>query len=96
MVLRLKMTLAFAATALMAVVVSFALAAMIQTTFLAALLSMIIAGAIGAGFGYVFGGTTAQALSDLNGVILRFIKWTWTAWSRMRRAPMRWATSPRL
>jgi hypothetical protein len=30
--------------------------------------------ALGAGFGYVFG-TTAQALSDLNGVILRFIKW---------------------
>jgi hypothetical protein len=55
--------------------VSFALAAMVEATFLAAHLSMILAGALGAGFGYVFGGTTAQALSDLNGVILRFIKW---------------------
>jgi hypothetical protein len=36
MVLRLKITLAFAATALMAVVVSFALAAMVPVTFLAA------------------------------------------------------------
>jgi methyl-accepting chemotaxis protein len=35
MVLRLKMTLAFAATALMAVVVSFVLAAMVQSTVLA-------------------------------------------------------------
>ena len=75
MVLRLKMTLAFAATALMAVVVSFVLVAMVQTTFLAALLSMIIAGALGAAVGHVFGGKTAQALADLNGVILRFIKW---------------------
>lgn len=73
MVLRLKLTLAFAATALMAVVVSFALASMVQATFLAALLSLIVAGALGAGIGYVLGGTTAQALSDLNAVILRFI-----------------------
>ena len=75
MVLRLKMTLAFTATALMAVVVSYVLAAMVQSTVLAALLSLIVAGALGAGIGYVFGGTTAQALSDLNNVILRFIKW---------------------
>ena len=75
MVLRLKIMLAFAATAVMAVVVSFALAAMVPATFLAALLSMIIAGALAAGFGYVFGGATAQALADLNNVILRFTKW---------------------
>lgn len=75
MVLRLKMTLAFTATALMAVVVSYVLAAMVQSTVLAALLSLIVAGALGAGIGYVFGGTTAQALSHLNNVILRFIKW---------------------
>ena len=71
MVLRLKMTLAFTATALMAVVVSYLLAAMVKSTVLAALLSLIVAGALGAGVGYVFGGTTAQALSDLNNVILR-------------------------
>ena len=75
MVLRLKIMLAFAATAVMAVVVSFALAAMVPATLLAALLSMIVAGALAAGFGYVFGGATAQALSDLNNVILRFTKW---------------------
>ena len=75
MVLRLKIMLAFAATAVMAVVVSFALAAMVPATLLAALLSMIVAGALAAGFGYVLGGATAQALSDLNNVILRFTKW---------------------
>ena len=95
MVLRLKIMLAFAATAVMAVVVSFALAAMVPATFLAALLSMIIAGALAAGFGYVFGGATAQALADLNNVILRFINGTWKASCRMRLAPTRWATSPR-
>ena len=63
MVLRLKIMLAFAATAVMAVVVSFALAAMVPATLLAALLAMIVAGALAAGFGYVFGGATAQALS---------------------------------
>ena len=75
MVLRLKIMLAFAATAVMAVVVSFALAAMVPATLLAALLSMIVAGALAAGFGYMFGGATAQALTDLNNVILRFTKW---------------------
>ena len=75
MVLRLKITLAFAATAIMAVVVSFVLAATIQGTLLAAALATIMAGALGAGFGYMFGGTLAQAMSDLNNVILRFIKW---------------------
>ncbi|MGH6833088.1 MAG: hypothetical protein ACRECM_08725 [Methyloceanibacter sp.] len=95
MVLRLKLTLAFAATALMAVVVSFALASMVQATFLAALLSLIVAGALGAGFGYVFGGTTAQALSDLTPSSCASSNGTWTAWCRMRRAPTRWATSPR-
>jgi hypothetical protein len=73
MVLRLKMTLAFAATGLMSVVVSYVLAVMVQSTTLAALLSLLVAGALAAGVGYVFGGTTAQALTDLNNVILRFI-----------------------
>ena len=59
----------------MAVVVSYVLAAMVQSTALAALLSLIVAGALAAGVGYVFGGTTAQSLTDLNNVILRFIKW---------------------
>jgi len=75
MVLRLKMTLAFVATALMAVIVAYVLAAMVQPAALAALLSLIVASALGAGVGYVFGGATAQALSDLNNVILRFIRW---------------------
>ena len=69
------LVVAFAATALMAVVVSFVLAAMVQSTVLAALLSLIVAAALAAGMGYVFGGATAQALTDLNNVILRFIKW---------------------
>jgi hypothetical protein len=46
----LKIMLAFAATAVMAVIVSFALASMVHATLLAALLSMVIAGALAAGF----------------------------------------------
>ena len=75
MALRLKITLAFAATAMMAVVVSFALAFMIPGSALAALIALIIAGGPGAGFGYMFGGTLGTALNDLTNVILRFIKW---------------------
>lgn len=30
---------------------------------------------MGAGFGYMFGGTLGTALNDLTNVILRFIKW---------------------
>jgi methyl-accepting chemotaxis protein len=71
----LRITLAFVATALMAVVVSFVLGAMVAAPLLAALLAMIVSGGIAAVFGYVFGGATAQALADLNNVILRFIKW---------------------
>jgi methyl-accepting chemotaxis protein len=75
MVLRMKITLAMVAIALMAVVVSFVVAVTVPATLLAALLAMLIAGGIAAGFGYVFGGGIAQSLADLNGVILRFIKW---------------------
>jgi methyl-accepting chemotaxis protein len=75
MTLRLKITVAFAATAVMAVIVSFAVAAMIPGTTTAVLLGAVLAGALGAGYGYSFGGSFAQSLSDLNGVILRFIKW---------------------
>jgi methyl-accepting chemotaxis protein len=75
MVLRLRITFAFVATALMAVVVSFVLGAMVAAPLLAALLAMTVSGGIAAVFGYVFGGATAQALADLNNVILRFIKW---------------------
>jgi Methyl-accepting chemotaxis protein (MCP) signalling domain len=48
MVLRLRITLAFVATALMAVVVSFVLGAMVAAPILAALLAMLIAGGLGA------------------------------------------------
>jgi hypothetical protein len=48
MVLRLRITLAFFATALMAVVVSFVLGAMVAAPILAALLAMLIAGGLGA------------------------------------------------
>jgi methyl-accepting chemotaxis protein len=75
MVLRLRVTLAFTATALMAVIVSFVLQAMIPGTLVAALLAMVIAGALAARFGQMFGGALAQSLSELNSVILRFIKW---------------------
>ena len=73
--LRSKITLAFVATALMAVLVSYLVAAMIPGAAAAALLAMVIAGALGAGIGYTLGGTFAQSLSDLAGVILRFVKW---------------------
>jgi len=95
MVLRMRITLAFLATALMAVVVSFMLASMVHGAAVAALLSMLIAGGLAAGFGYVFGGAIAQALADLNNVILRFANGTWRAWFRTPRAPTRSATSPR-
>jgi len=93
-VLRLRITLAFVATALMAVVVSFVLGAMVAAPLLAAL-PMIVSGGIAAVFGYVFGGATAQALADLNNVILRFTNGTWTAWCRTPPAPTRSATLPR-
>jgi hypothetical protein len=91
----LRITLAFVATALMAVVVSFVLGAMVAAPLLAALLAMIVSGGIAAVFGYVFGGATAQALADLNNVILRFTNGTWTAWCRTPPAPTRSATLPR-
>ena len=75
MVLRLKIMLAYAATALMAVIVSFALLAMFDSPGLAAILALIIAMGLGAGYGYYSGGALTQALKDLNGVILRFTKW---------------------
>jgi methyl-accepting chemotaxis protein len=71
MVMRLKITLAFAATALAAVIISFVLQAAIQKTGPAILLALILAG----GFGYFFGGALGRALGDLNNVILRFTKW---------------------
>jgi len=78
----------------MAVVVSFVLGAMVAAPLLAAL-PMIVSGGIAAVFGYVFGGATAQALADLNNVILRFTNGTWTAWCRTPPAPTRSPTSPR-
>jgi methyl-accepting chemotaxis protein len=79
----LKITLAFAATALMAVLVSVTLAAMVPSPLLAALLSMIIAGALAAGIGYMFGGIVAQALADLTASSCASPSGTWTASSRM-------------
>ena len=75
MVLRLKITLTFVVTALMAVIVAFALASIVPSKALAVILALAIAGAGAAALGYAFGGTIAQALTDLNNVILRFIKW---------------------
>jgi uncharacterized Tic20 family protein len=89
MALRLKLTLAFAATAMMAVVISFALASAISTTALAALLALIIAGGFGAIFGYMFASPIARALLDLNNVILRFIKWDMDGAFRMPLGSMR-------
>ena len=75
MFLRLKITLAFVATALIAVILAFVLTAMVAAKPIAVLLALLIAGAGAAAFGYAFGGTIARALADLNAVILRFIKW---------------------
>lgn len=75
MVLRLKITLAFIATALLAVVVSFVLQALIPNSGPALLLALLIAGGLGAGIGHFSGGLLAGALRDLNNVILRFTKW---------------------
>ena len=75
MVLRLKITLAFVVTALMAVLVAFVLASIVPSKALAVIFALAIAGAGAAALGYAFGGTIAQALTDLNNVILRFIKW---------------------
>ena len=94
MVLRLKITLAFVVTALMAVLVAFVLASIVPSKALAVIFALAIAGAGAAALGYAFGGTIAQALTDLNNVILRFINGTWKASCRMPRAPMRWARSP--
>ena len=90
MVLRLKITLAFAATALMAVIVSFVLQALIQSTGPAALLALIIAGGLGAGIrlflrrGHWPGRSaisTTSSCASPNG--------TWMASCRMPRAPTR-------
>jgi len=75
MVLRLKITLAFAATALMAVIATLVSQSLIPSTGAAVLLALIIACGLGAGIGYLVGGTLTRALSDLNNVILRFTKW---------------------
>jgi methyl-accepting chemotaxis protein len=75
MVLRLKVTLAFAATALMAVLVSFVLQQLIPNAGAAALLALVVAVGLGAAFGYFWGGGLSKALSDLSSVILRFTKW---------------------
>lgn len=75
MLLRLRITLVFILTALIAVVMSFLVAAMVPATSLAVLLSMLAAGGTAAVIGYWFGGATAQALTDLCNVVLRFTKW---------------------
>ncbi|ODS01458.1 hypothetical protein AUC69_06880 [Methyloceanibacter superfactus] len=75
MLLRLKITLAFAATALMAVVISILLQILIPSPGAAALLALIVGGRARAGIGYFSGGALGKSLSDLNNVILRFIKW---------------------
>ena len=75
MVLRLKITLAFAAMALMAVIVSFVLQQIIPGAGAAALLAMVVSVGLAAAYGYVWGGGISKALSDLNTVILRFTKW---------------------
>ena len=95
MTLRLKITLAFVAAALMGVVLSFALAANMSNMTLAALLAAVLSGMVTGGFGYVFGGALAGALRDLEGVILSFIKWDMDGVVPMPHARTRWAVSQR-
>ena len=74
MQLRLKIALAFVATAFLAVAISFALRAVIPSPSIDFVLSLLICCGLAAIFGYSFGGAVAGGLSDLNNVILRFIK----------------------
>ena len=75
MQLRLKIALAFVATAFLAVATSFVLRAVIPSPAIDFVLSLLICCGLAAVFGYAFGGAVAGGLSDLNNVILRFIKW---------------------
>jgi methyl-accepting chemotaxis protein len=75
MSLRLKITLAFVAAALVGVVASFTLAANMSNMAAAAALAAILSSTVAGGFGYFYGGVLAGALRELAGVILRFLKW---------------------
>ena len=75
MALRSKLTLAFAATAVLAVLLSLLVSAAISGAGAAAFVAMVLAAAMGAAIGYSLGGSVAQSLSDLSAVILRFVKW---------------------
>ena len=60
MVLRLKITLAFVATALASVIVAFVLASLVAAKLIAVVLALAIAGAGAAAFGYAFGGPSPR------------------------------------
>jgi hypothetical protein len=93
--LRLKTCWPSPLTALMAVIVSFVLQAVIPSMGAAALLALIITGGIAAGVGYFAGGALARTLTDLNNVILRFIKWDMDGVVPHAGVPTRSAASPK-
>ena len=74
MALRLKITIALVAASLLGVAFSFTLADILP--WLPALaLSCLLSGALAAASGYAFGGVLGGGLTELRGVILRFMKW---------------------
>jgi HAMP domain-containing protein len=75
MTLRLKLTLALVAASLFGVLISFAVMFALPEPLLAGTLAAALAAALVGAVGYLFAGSLAHALSDLHGVIHRFIKW---------------------
>jgi hypothetical protein len=95
MTLRLKLTLALVAASLFGVLISFAVMFALPEPFLAGSVAAALGATLVGAVGYLFAGSLAHALSDLHGVIHRFINGTWTGSSRMPPATTRSAISPR-
>src|SRR5512147_2468403 len=74
MALRTKISLALAIAALIGVAFSFAISS-VMPALQALALSSLAAAAVAGGLGFVVGSGIGTGLSDLKGVILRFMKW---------------------
>ena len=75
MTLRLKLLLAFVAASLFGVLLSFAAMAAMPEPLLAGLVAAVFSAVVAGGIGYVLANNLAHALTDLQAVIDRFIKW---------------------
>ena len=74
MALRLKLTLALAAASLLGVAIAFTSAAILPLVPAMAV-ATIVSATLAAVVGYSLGGTMGRSLSELRGVIVRFMKW---------------------